>query len=1014
MFRLSVWRRLVGHRTAGCCKRARVFQECTRIMQMPLKNNCVANVASHYYVTSTLIQQSAEKNKSVPLDSSTEISNTIQVIETSVKNSNTVKKSTLNGVLDMIETKGHLLDDKTWLLLLRCCGNLLPDEVPSARVKLADRVWKLLTRSGCKLTVDHYNALLYSHLENRNVISPTNFLQSMGNVLPTETTYLLLLELMCEGGNIDAAAEVIQCMKRENLPASERMFNALLKCNAKLGDHEGCQKVLETMRAAQILPSVDSYASLLEGFGEAGDITGFRRTYTDALASSISFSEKHILNVARKTALSADYQILSKVLQLFPAELINMSPNVTNFLTHLIHLGKVQEAYTLLKRFSNDADYQNYSNFFIEDIVKTNQHPSIIVSICEDLENANRSTSALLTAAAVALSEKRVELALSIFKALKLHNLPLRPHYFWPLLVTEAREMGEKGVFNILSQMKELGVSPDLDTLRDYVLPYCSLSDPVQVVRKLQDVELKLSVIMVPLLGVLLRLGYLQHIKKLCEMYTFQIDASSLTTPLAVGFLVTKDLTATLSLIKTFSSINNNSNTDIGGSFLLSAITSKRIKIEAKEIVNIIQAFKKESIFISSAVADKIYHQLHHTRDLNDTKINRNIIYQLVKSETDPAKESNNHLLHPRDMNLEELESHLLELKSKSMNTRGLLRRLLQMYCKHGDYHNAVRIEKEFERAGFEFSPGMCAALFDVHVKCKNLEEAQKYFTQLTRKFPELKIDEYKIVDYATLLISCGRETDALHLLKNYASPKNIRNTTAISRNCFKLLNAVAEKNDPAATTMMFNQLTHLGYCSVTNILLGPVIRTYLNCNDLQGAVTEYINCVKEFHKTPLQHELMCQLVKSEQHEPLLKQVLDGTKKVHGSDAAGVSHAAAVAEMGSTSHLRNILMNKDFNWPLFIQRCKRFVAEKKLHPLEKVVEACQGPSHPYISSIYTCMLEIYCRQGDTAGALSLWTSAQEANIVPESKFLIKLASLLRSHKCEVPFTVPIAGESVHD
>ncbi|XP_046999409.1 leucine-rich PPR motif-containing protein, mitochondrial-like isoform X1 [Schistocerca americana] len=1015
MFRVTLWRRLIASRATDRCLRARALQEYPRILQTPPINSYIKNLASRSYVTSTLIQESVEKNKSMPLDPSTEISNTVQAIETSVKNSNRVKKSTLCGFLDMIEVKGHPLDDQTWLLLLRCCGSLLPDEVPSARVKLADRVWKLLKHSGCPLTVDHYNALLYSHLENRNLISLPNFLELMGNVVPTETTYLLLLELMCEGGNIDAAAEVIQHMKRENLPANERMFNALLKCNAKLRDHEGCQKILETMRAAHILPSVDSFASLLEGFGEAGDINGFKTTYTDATASSVSFSEKHILNILRKTALSTNYQIFSKVLQIFPSGLLNMTPNVANLATHLVHLGKVQEAYTLFKYLPNDADYQNYSNFFIEDIVKTNQETSIIVSICEDLENTGRNSCALLTAAEVALSAKKVEIALGIFKAMKLHTLPLRPHYFWPLLVIEAREKGEKGVFNILSQMKELEVSPDSDTLQDYVLPYCSLSDPVQLVRKLQDLELKLSAIMVPLLAVLLRLGCLQHIQELCGTYKFQIDASSLTTPLAVAYLVTKDLPTVISLIKTFSSISNNSNTDVGGYFLLGAMTSKRIKIEAKEIVNIMQAFKEESIFISSAAADAIYYQLQrHTRDLHDLKINRNIIYQLVKSDTDPSKESNNHMLHPREMTLEELECHLLELKSKSMNTRGVLRRLLQMYCKLGDCQNAARIEKEFERAGHEFSPGMYAALLDVHVKCKNLEAAQKYFTHLMQEFPGLKLDEYKVVDYATLLISCGKETDALHVLKNYASSHKIRNTTEISRNCFKLLNAVAEKNNPDITKRMLEQLARLGYCSVTNVLLGAVIRTYLNCNNLEGAVTEYVNCVKEFRKTPLQHELMCQLAKSEQHEPLLELVLDGTKEVHGSDAAWVSYAAAVAETGSTTRLRSILLNKHFNWSLFIQRCKRFVDEKKLSPLEKIVAAGQGLPHPHIPSIYTYMLEIYCRQGDTVGALSLWTSAQEANIIPEPKFLIKLASLLKSHKCEVPFTVPTAEENIHE
>lgn len=65
--------------------------------------------------------------------------------------------------------------------------------------------------------------------------------------------------------------------------------------------------------------------------------------------------------------------------------------------------------------------------------------------------------------------------------------------------------------------MKELGVTPDIDTLADYVLPCVSLADPQMTVRKLQDYDLSVSMVLSPMLAVLLKAGDMETAVKLCE-----------------------------------------------------------------------------------------------------------------------------------------------------------------------------------------------------------------------------------------------------------------------------------------------------------------------------------------------------------------------------------------------------------------------------------------------------------------------------------------------------------------
>jgi hypothetical protein len=65
--------------------------------------------------------------------------------------------------------------------------------------------------------------------------------------------------------------------------------------------------------------------------------------------------------------------------------------------------------------------------------------------------------------------------------------------------------------------MQELGVTPDIDTLADYVLPRISIADSQMAVRKLQDYGLGIGMVLSPMLAVLLKAGDLETTVKLCE-----------------------------------------------------------------------------------------------------------------------------------------------------------------------------------------------------------------------------------------------------------------------------------------------------------------------------------------------------------------------------------------------------------------------------------------------------------------------------------------------------------------
>jgi hypothetical protein len=68
----------------------------------------------------------------------------------------------------------------------------------------------------------------------------------------------------------------------------------------------------------------------------------------------------------------------------------------------------------------------------------------------------------------------------------------------------------------------------------------------------------------------------------------------------------------------------------------------------------------------------------------------------------------------------------------------------------------------------------------------------------------------------------------AQRVLEQHAEKHTVKGGATVSRNCWRLLNAMAANTDPEQTRGMLQKLEKFGYCSINNVLLGPVIRAHL------------------------------------------------------------------------------------------------------------------------------------------------------------------------------------------
>lgn len=123
-------------------------------------------------------------------------------------------------------------------------------------------------------------------------------------------------------------------------------------------------------------------------------------------------------------------------------------------------------------------------------------------------------------------------------------------------------------------------------------------------------------------------------------------------------------------------------------------------------------------------------------------------------------------------MNLDELENHLIELSNKNMETRGILRKLIQMHCRLGNEHRVTELLQEFEKSEYDMSPGMKSSLLDLYLKCEKIDDALLQYKEIKDKYPHFTVDEFKIVDLARLMLINQKYDEAIKLIRNESTTR--------------------------------------------------------------------------------------------------------------------------------------------------------------------------------------------------------------------------------------------------
>ncbi|XP_048480519.1 leucine-rich PPR motif-containing protein, mitochondrial [Plutella xylostella] len=947
----------------------------------------------------------------------------LQRLDNEVRRFGRISKRDIDEVFDEIRGK-HDITSSQSLLVIRCCGDLVPEELPEQRTLLVQKIWSVLTERGVPMDISHYNALLRVYIENEHPFSPAEFLNELEQkgLQPNRVTYQRLMWRYCQEGDVEGATKVLEKMRELSLPVSEPVLNALVMGHAFHGDTEGARAVLETMAGAGLQPSNRTYALLACGHARKGDIQGVEAVLQTAKDKDVVIDDKDVLDIIEALAVGGHgdkvehmYEHLQKGYG-FVQELCSL-------ILRLINKGHVEVAKAVMKAMPGvqESDKHLYTGaFFVKQLMKVQKTPENVIKVCRELQDDGTIPNALFIATEAALAQGSTEIALLLFKELEKNGTEIRQHFYWPLLVQKGKENDEEGLIHLLREMSQQGMAPSGETLRDYVLPYMLNKDtPQNVVVKLQIANISHIHSSRNIMSQLLDMGKIKEAAEVALIYKPFGQYNLLVRPLTNAVGKTKDIKSFVDILHVISSkplvIEEDSNPDEDarpadgkndahqiGRIVINAI--KNLSADLYE--ELLTEVHSRGLRISTESAEGIQQYLGQklTSGISER------LAQLTSSEQEltplsSVRRGARSLPVTPERRSADLER--LIAQNKGGNAARYQKQLLSLYVQENEVEKLNNFLKNLESENFELTNSTIAQLVEFYALNGDLEKALELKKRLDACDPQFMLNTYKLVVIANAFVKANRFEDAVAFLMENNPETKDGSSFSVNSKCWQILNSLAEKKEAEKVKELTKVLINRGYIEPSNVLLGPSIKVHLLRDDVDSALQEFEQASKQYRCTPWKGELMKALILKEDASKL-QWLADLSTQIHGEVNILHDLVLAFVECGRLRQARRILETPGLQARSRRLRdaCERYVQEGKPEYLEGLLEATKELNHIDRSNIYYHLLQSYCKADQTDKALGLWTLLQEEGEVPSEDFLKYLANHLKQNNRDIPFAIP--------
>uniref|UniRef100_A0A8D0GIQ4 Leucine rich pentatricopeptide repeat containing n=1 Tax=Sphenodon punctatus TaxID=8508 RepID=A0A8D0GIQ4_SPHPU len=870
-------------------------------------------------------------------------------------------------------------------------------------------MWDKLQQLGAVYDISHYNALLKVYLQNEHKFSPTDFLAKMenDNVQPNRVTYQRLIAAYCNEGDIDGASKMLGFMKSKEIPITEAVFSSLVTGHARAGDMENAENILSVMRAAGIDPGPDTYVALLTASAEKGDINKIRETLENLEKTEVSLLDGDLLQIILHLAKAGYPQYVPEVLERIKHQR-GFIPDAINLCLSLVTQGLEDVAFQILKSFpaaseTLDGGSADRGNFFLKHCVAMNKPASKLKWFCDELK-VNMHSTPFQSTLLFALESQKTALAIDLMKAMKEEGLPVRPHYFLPLLVSYQKEKNVQCIIEVLKEMYNMGVEPNVEMYSNYVLPNfedaksayallrengCSFS-PVE----LATAELRYKAVNGGLENVL---------SKLSSPDTPSVNIMQFKSSLILGFRRSNDvdlwskITELLYKDGRYCQMPPGPNEAVGY-FLYNLIDSMSdLEVQAKEerLRQYFHQLKKMNIVIPNDIYKGI-------RKLLDTYHVPELIKDVILLKDSKELSSKFAVQHPR-RDPAALEEELEQLKANNQPIQNILKQLIFCLCSEENMEKALEVKAKYEPDMVVLGYG---ALINLCCRHDNAEEAMNLKEEVSSKIPSVALKTNRYLDLVKVLAKQGRVEDAINTLKEMKK-KDVPVREADLRYLFHILNFAALQGEIEVVNRLHDSVVALGLAEPSVNLSSPLVTVHLERNDIPAALEATLECFRKYDIIPKIHDVLCKLIERGD-TALLQKAMDLVSQGRGEMMMLYDLFFAFLQTGKYKEARKIMETpgirarpRRLQW--FADKC---IALNMVDALENMVEITQKLFECDRDEMYYNLLKLYKGNRDWQRADTVWTEMQEENIIPRERTLQLLSEILRDSGQEVPFEVP--------
>uniref|UniRef100_A0AAQ6AE64 PROP1-like PPR domain-containing protein n=1 Tax=Amphiprion ocellaris TaxID=80972 RepID=A0AAQ6AE64_AMPOC len=874
-------------------------------------------------------------------------------LDSSVRRTGRITRTLLLRIFHDVSRAGYPSGNQA-LLLLRSCGSLLPEVPLEERTELAHRVWEKLQELGAQYDASHYNALLKVYLQNEFKFSPTDFLAKMeaANVQPNRVTYQRLIAAYCQTGDIEGASTILGFMKNKDLPITEAVFSSLVTGHARAGDIESAKNILPVMRGAGIEPTPDTYVALLIAYAEKGDMDNLKTTLEAAESADCSLMDRDIMQVIFALAKAGHQQHIPEMIERLRHER-GFVPDAMNLCLSLITQGQEDTAFLILMAFptlqSDNFNDPNLGNFFLRHCISMDTSLEKLIRYCKGLQESSLHSSPLSFTLYCALEAKKTGTALELMKLFKEQELPVRPHYFWPLLVQHGKEDNAAGVVEVMKSMQELGVSPDVETFSNYVLPVFPSREAAQ-----QLFFLVPAVICV--------------VKSICVKFLFLF--------FQITELLYKDERFSKEGIKPAAFFLYN---------LMDNMTEGQVQAQEDKLRSFFNQLHTQNITIS----------MNLFRGIKNILVSYHIPELCIVMCLTPLC-----VRQGIGTKVLALENRLAELKAENKPLNIVLKQIIQTLSAEENLQRALELKQQHEQ---DMTVGAYATLINLCCRHNNVDEALNLKRELSRMDSSIALDTSK---YITLVKALALNDRAVDILKEMKEKNVVMNDNSITT-IFHMLNAVAAKGGAGSIRRLQDTIFTLGLAKPTANLCSPVVTAYLDSNDVPGALEAALECQKRYNHLPRIHDIIVALVERGDTD-LLQKAMDFVSQERGEMIMLYDLFFAFLQTGRYREARKIietpgLRAKPGRLQWYSEKC---IVNNQMEALEQMVEMTSKLFECDRDDMYSYVLRLCKDTNNWQKAEAMWTKMQEENVIPRERTLHLLADILKSNGQEVPFEVP--------